>query len=94
MIPNFYDFDPYGEEIWDDKSKEQNPDKPLGDCECGKYDNRYVNVFKTHYGYCSNCMTCWEIGTNLFSSWKDEDDERWKNNANFLKNYKLINNEI
>ena len=48
--------DPYGEEIWNDMSKVHNPDKPLGDCECGSYDNAYLNVGRNHYGYCLNCV--------------------------------------
>lgn len=82
----FSEVDPYGEEIWVDHSKEYNPDKPLGDCQCGNYDNKYLNIFKAHYGYCTDCGTYWHIGTNLFSSWKDEDEEQWKKNANFLRN--------
>jgi hypothetical protein len=87
------EMDPYGEEIWVDMSKVYNPDKRLGDCECGQYDNKYLNIFKTHYGYCTNCMTTWEIGSNLFSSWKYEDKEIWTRNIDFLKNFKIINQD-
>ena len=43
---------------------------------CG-LDSPYVNIGKTHIGYCEPCAVSFIIGANLFGSWEDEiEDEQ------------------
>ena len=50
---------------------------------CGKSDG-YLNVHKSHWGICRSCGTKWPIGSDLFSSWKNETKEDWGRNAELL----------
>lgn len=44
----------------------------FGGCpECGDTDG-YTNVGRGHWFYCNSHRAKWCIGSNLFSSWKDE----------------------
>jgi len=44
----------------------------------------FLNVDRCHWGHCLTCRTCWSIGSNLFSSWRDEDESIWQANAALL----------
>ena len=44
----------------------------------------YLNVHKSHWGICRSCGTKWPIGSDLFSSWKNETKEDWGRNAELL----------
>lgn len=47
-------------------------DSHFGECpECGRNDG-YLNAGKTHRFYCRQDRTAWYVGSNLFSSWRDE----------------------
>jgi hypothetical protein len=46
-----------------------------------------LNVGRTHYFACHACKRYWRVGSNLFSSWQDEDEATWKNNAELLSGY-------
>jgi hypothetical protein len=47
----------------------------FGGCpQCGKTDG-YANVGKSHWFYCREHRTMWNVGTNLFSSWRDQTEE-------------------
>ena len=62
----------------------------FGDCpKCGLNDG-YLNVHKTHWFVCNTHKTCWCIGSNLFSSWKDEDESIWKKNDETLREYRVV----
>jgi hypothetical protein len=62
----------------------------FGDCpKCGK-NNGYLNVHKTHWFICETHKTCWCIGSNLFSSWKDENEETWKKNDKMLSECRVV----
>lgn len=89
----YSDIDPYGEENWNENSNKSKWDKfkPMGDCVCGEYDNAYLNVGRTHWGYCPKCKTRWVIGENIFSSWHYEDQRDWDQNVHELKKFRLIN---
>ena len=39
--------------------------------ECGKTDG-YINVGRDHWFYCKEHKLRWNVGSNLFSDWKDE----------------------
>ena len=51
----------------------------------------YRNLFKDHWAYCENCKIKWFEGSDLYSSWKDENEEIWEKNWEFLKDFKEIN---
>jgi hypothetical protein len=62
----------------------------FGDCpKCGKNDG-YLNVNRNHYFLCKEHKTCWGVGSNLFSSWKDEDEATWKANAETLSECRVV----
>lgn len=41
---------------------------------CGKTDG-YINVGRGHWFYCQEHKKKWFVGSNLFSSWKDETED-------------------
>ena len=48
----------------------------FGGCpQCGRNDG-YVNAGKSHVFICREHKTSWAIGSNLFSSWRDQTDPR------------------
>lgn len=50
-------------------------DNYFGGCpKCGKTDG-YINIGRSHWFSCEKHKTKWCIGSNLFSSWKDETEE-------------------
>lgn len=50
---------------------------------CGKTDG-YLNYGSSHYFVCDAHQVYWEVGANLFSCWKDEDEATWEANAEKL----------
>ena len=44
---------------------------------CGRHDG-YINIGAGHWFYCAEHRTRWNVGANLFDSWKDqtEDEQR------------------
>jgi hypothetical protein len=45
------------------------------DCSLCGQPSPWVNVGKTHVGYCVACGVSYIIGSNLLSSWQDETEE-------------------
>ncbi len=63
--------------------------QPFGGCrECGRNDG-YRNVERYHFFYCDKHKTVWLAGSNLFSSWRDEDEAVWRTNCEYLEDYEL-----
>lgn len=59
-------------------------DPYFGGCPyCGNNDG-FVNVERCHWFVCHAHKTTWLYGVNLFSGWRDEDDEVWQHNARML----------
>lgn len=56
---------------------------------CGDQKN-YINVGKTHWGYCKNCEVKWNIGYGLFSDYIYESADKWKENEEFLSTLKEV----
>jgi len=56
---------------------------------CGKNDG-YLNVGKTHWFVCHEHKVRWNVGSNLFSSWRHEDEETWHRNAEDIRGYTEI----
>jgi hypothetical protein len=67
------------------------PDEEFGWCpECGRSDG-YLNIGRVHWYYCDAHRVKWCIGSNLFSSWRDEDEPTWQRNAQHLAPYRERN---
>jgi hypothetical protein len=49
-----------------------------------------LNIGPSHFQVCHQCKTCWNLGANLFSAWRHEDEETWKKNAELLYTYKEV----
>jgi hypothetical protein len=57
----------------------------FGGCpECGKCD-RILNVGRDHWAVCLEQKNKWPVGSNLFSSWRDEDAAIWESNERVLR---------
>lgn len=55
-------------------------DEYFGGCpHCGQNDG-YINSGPDHWFVCDQHKTKWCAGSNLFSSWHDEDEEERKRN--------------
>ena len=50
----------------------------------------YMNVERDHWCVCDKHKTKWRIGSNLFSDWKDEDENVWMKNEYRLANYMKV----
>jgi len=61
----------------------------FGACYCGKTSG-YFNIGRNHWFCCNDCKTRWCIGNNLFSSWRSESEDEWKENIERYKDYKEI----
>ena len=57
--------------------------------ECGKTDG-FLNLERVHYFYCDAHRTRWRVGSNLFSCWRDEEEETWERNARHLEHYRDV----
>lgn len=71
-------------------TKEILVDEYFGGCpECGK-SHGYFNIGRTHFFHCDDHKTMWPIGCNLFSSWKNETDEIWRENWKKFAKYREV----
>ena len=62
-------------------------DEYFGGCPtCGKCE-AVLNIERTHWHVCHTHKVKWCVGSNLFSSWRDEDETVWSQNAEVLKGY-------
>src|SRR4051794_9837805 len=65
-------------------------DDPFGGCPvCGGND-AYLNLGREQWCYCEAHRTRWIIGSNLFSSWRDETPETWERNAEFFADFGIV----
>jgi hypothetical protein len=56
---------------------------------CGK-DCAYLNVGRDHWFYCDEHEVCWYVGSSLFSSWRQEDEETWRQNEEKLAPFRVV----
>lgn len=62
----------------------------FGHCpRCGGNDG-YFNIHRDHYFYCELCKHMWLRGSNLFGSWRSEDDEIWNQNVSHFSKYQFV----
>jgi hypothetical protein len=50
----------------------------------------FVNIGRNHWFFCATHKVCWCVGSNLFSSWREETEERWQRNAEFLRGFQDV----
>lgn len=75
------------------KLKKLRHENYFGNCSvCGR-DNRCLNIGKAHYYVCHKHKKKWYVGSNLFSSWRDENEKIWKKNAKKIHKYDEIDGE-
>jgi len=59
----------------------------FGGCpECGRLDD-WFNVGRDHWCVCHEHKNKWTVGSNLFSSWRDETQAVWLENERLLRDY-------
>ena len=56
---------------------------------CGKTDG-YLNVGRNHWFVCREHKKKWCAGSNLFSDWRDETEEKHEENAKLLESYETV----
>lgn len=57
---------------------------------CNDAKSHYRNIGRDHWFFCEPCGVRWLIGSNLFSSWRDESEMDWDRNAMFLAQFKAV----
>ena len=60
------------------------------ECKCGASVVEMRNVRRDHWCFCPVHKTRWLVGSNLFSSWRDEDEETWEENKRLLSECRLV----
>lgn len=67
--------DAYYDALGEQEDRRRKHDSHFGECpECGRNDG-YLNAGRTHVFFCDEHKTRWTVGSNLFSSWRDETEE-------------------
>ncbi len=62
-------------------------DEYFGGCpHCGQ-NNGFINVGRDHWFLCDRHKTKWWYGSNIFSCWRQEDEETWQRNRFKLAEY-------
>jgi hypothetical protein len=56
---------------------------------CGQHDG-YLNIYRAHFFHCRRHRTCWQVGENLFRSWRQQTPEDWARNYARLRRYRLV----
>lgn len=65
-------------------------DEYFGGCPtCGKTDG-YLNIGRDHWFVCDAHSAKWCIGSNLFSSWREQSEASWQENAKKLAGYQEV----
>lgn len=65
-------------------------DEYFGGCPiCGQCQD-WLNVHRSHWCVCHNHKTKWNVGENLFSSWRYETEADWQRNLYRLANYRTV----
>ena len=65
-------------------------DQYFGGCpHCGGSDG-YLNIGAEHWFRCDTHRTKWRVGTNLFSGWREEDEDIWLRNRYRLSEFMQV----
>jgi hypothetical protein len=72
------------------KSQRLKVDNYFGGCpHCGQ-TNGCMNIGRDHWFVCHTHKTKWCIGSNLFSSWREQTEEDWRKNEYRLSTYMVV----
>ena len=50
----------------------------------------FRNIGREHYSCCDAHRVFWYVGSNLFSSWRDQTEEQWAANRDLLSGYREV----
>jgi hypothetical protein len=65
--------------------------KCLADVRCRHgHETRLFNIGRGHFVACDGCRTYLHVGSNLMSSWRQEDKEVWRRNNDSVEGYGLV----
>ena len=59
----------------------------FGGCPTCTGNDGYRNIGREHFMLCHKHRVYWHVGSNLFSSWHDESEALWQDNARQLSTY-------
>lgn len=62
----------------------------FGACKKCHSEGIHFNIERLNMVACENCKTQWEIGSNLFSGWKNETEDIWNENTRKYGDYEMI----
>jgi hypothetical protein len=62
----------------------------LGFCPECKQPFEYLNIGSDQMAYCHQCQTKYKAGVNMFSTWLDEQEAKWRRNQKRLANYRTV----
>jgi hypothetical protein len=62
----------------------------FGSCPVCGTSGCYLNLGRTHVFYCEEHKIGWIVGSNLFSSWREETEEDWQRNLAKLDDFEKI----
>ena len=65
----------------------------FGDCPTCWHNDGFCDVGRDHWFFCRIHRFCWNVGSNLFSAWRDETEEIWQKNREMLQGYAVIEEE-
>ena len=78
-------------EMLDEADEQAATSPPCGGvCPTCKRTDGYVNAGKGHWGVCNTHKVLWFIGSNLFSSWKDETEEEQRKAFEPIDSYTMV----
>ncbi len=75
--------------MWTKEQIEKGVDHWGGCPECHNLDHR-LNVHKEHWMVCHAHKKRWRVGWNLFSDWRYESEEVWRENAERIGDYEEV----
>ena len=66
-----------------------------GDCFCEVtclhgHPTRLFNIGRGHYVACDECRSYVFVGSNLMSSWRQENEDAWRRNSRIIKGYEEV----
>lgn len=62
----------------------------FGGCPICWENDGYLNVSREHIFICREHKTAWNVGSNLFSCWREENEAIWRYNVELLENFKEV----
>ena len=62
----------------------------FGGCPHCRTDDGCFNIESTHFLVCDRHRVKWCIGSNLFSSWRDETEDDWQKNFERFADYREV----